>query len=284
MEAIKIKDLSYSYKNYVDNENGESVVVYDKALNKVNLTINEGEFVSILGHNGSGKSTLAKMFNGLLLPEEGSVEIFGLNTNDKKSLISIRESVGMVFQNPDNQMVATIVEDDVAFGPENIGVPQQEIVERVNKALDDVGMIEYRDKTPYRLSGGQKQRIAIAGVLALLPKIIVFDESTAMLDPKGRKEIIDIAKKLNKEKNITIINITHFMDEAVFSDKVVVMNDGEIIKTGTPKEIFSDKETLNRAGLAQPFATSVANSVGNEKINSNVLTIEELAEELCQLL
>lgn len=284
MEAIKIKDLSYSYKNYVDNENGESVVVYDRALNKVNLTINEGEFVSILGHNGSGKSTLAKMFNGLLLPEEGSVEIFGLNTNDKKSLISIRESVGMVFQNPDNQMVATIVEDDVAFGPENIGVPQQEIVERVNKALDDVGMIEYRDKTPYRLSGGQKQRIAIAGVLALLPKIIVFDESTAMLDPKGRKEIIDIAKKLNKEKNITIINITHFMDEAVFSDKVVVMNDGEIIKTGTPKEIFSDKETLNRAGLAQPFATSVANSVGNEKINSNVLTIEELAEELCQLL
>lgn len=284
MEAIKIKDLSYSYKNYVDNENGESVVVYDRALNKVNLTINEGEFVSILGHNGSGKSTLAKMFNGLLLPEEGSVEIFGLNTNDKKSLISIRESVGMVFQNPDNQMVATIVEDDVAFGPENIGVPQQEIVERVNKALDDVGMIEYRDKTPYRLSGGQKQRIAIAGVLALLPKIIVFDESTAMLDPKGRKEIIDIAKKLNKEKNITIINITHFMDEAVFSDKVVVMNDGEIIKTGTPKEIFSDKEILNRAGLAQPFATSIANSVGNEKINSNVLTIEELAEELCQLL
>jgi len=284
MEAIKIKNLSYSYKNYVDNENGESVVVYDRALNKVNLTINEGEFISILGHNGSGKSTLAKMFNGLLLPEEGSVEIFGLNTNDKKSLISIRESVGMVFQNPDNQMVATIVEDDVAFGPENIGVPQQEIVERVNKALDDVGMIEYRDKTPYRLSGGQKQRIAIAGVLALLPKIIVFDESTAMLDPKGRKEIIDIAKKLNKEKNITIINITHFMDEAVFSDKVVVMNDGEIIKTGTPKEIFSDKETLNRVGLAQPFATSVANSVGNEKINSNVLTIEELAEELCQLL
>ncbi|MDD7458161.1 MAG: energy-coupling factor transporter ATPase [Clostridia bacterium] len=278
MTAISIKNVKYVYNPKTEDEL--------EALKGVSLDIEEGEFVALVGHNGSGKSTLAKMLNGLMLPSEGTVEVYGNLTTDDDKVFDIRKSVGIVFQNPDNQMIASIVEDDVAFGPENIGVPREEIIKRVDWALSVVDMLEYRTATPFKMSGGQKQRIAIAGVLALLPKILVLDESTAMLDPKGRKEVMDTILKLNKKENITVVHITHHMEEVVCADKVVVMNDGFIEKVGTPKEIFSDIDLLNRCKLELPLARQIANKLSSEGLNlgDDILTEEELEEKLCQLL
>lgn len=278
MTAISIKNVKYVYNPKTEDEL--------EALKGVSLDIEEGEFVALVGHNGSGKSTLAKMLNGLMLPSEGTVEVYGNLTTDDDKVFDIRKSVGIVFQNPDNQMIASIVEDDIAFGPENIGVPREEIIKRVDWALSVVDMLEYRTATPFKMSGGQKQRIAIAGVLALLPKILVLDESTAMLDPKGRKEVMDTILKLNKKENITVVHITHHMEEVVCADKVVVMNDGYMEKVGTPKEIFSDIDLLNRCKLELPLARQIANKLSGEGLNlgDDILTEEELEEKLCQLL
>lgn len=283
-EIISIKNVYYYYPSY-ENEGGEARE-RKFALRDVSLSIGEGEFVAVVGHNGSGKSTLAKHLNGLLTPDAGEVIVHGLSTSNKKNLYEIRRETGMVFQNPDNQMVASIVEDDVAFGPENVGVPQKEIVERVNWALNAVGMGDFRRRTTERLSGGQKQRIAIAGVLALKPKIIVFDESTAMLDPKGRKEILEIAHKLNREQNITIILITHFMEEAMTADRIVVMNGGKLFLEGAPAEVFSEAERLREIGLDVPKAVRIAARLRAEgmPLPENITTIEELGEALCRLL
>lgn len=278
MTAISIKNVKYVYNPKTEDEL--------EALKGVSLDIEEGEFVALVGHNGSGKSTLAKMLNGLMLPSEGSVEVYGNLTADDDKVFDIRKSVGIVFQNPDNQMIASIVEDDVAFGPENIGVPREEIIKRVDWALSVVDMLEYRTATPFKMSGGQKQRIAIAGVLALLPKILVLDESTAMLDPKGRKEVMDTILKLNKKEHITVVHITHHMEEVVCADKVVVMNDGRIERVGTPKEIFSDIDLLNRCKLELPLARQIANKLSGEGLDlgDDILTEEELEDKLCQLL
>ena len=257
-----------------------------RALNNVSLDVEEGEFVALLGHNGSGKSTLAKILNGLLIPRLGEVEIFGVNTKDTSKIFEIRSNIGMVFQNPDNQMIASIVEDDIAFGPENLGIPREEIIERVNWALEKVGMSEHKKSTPFKMSGGQKQRIAIAGILAIKPKIIVFDESTAMLDPQGRKEVLEVAKQLNKEENITIIWITHYMDEAVDCDRVAIMNDARIIAMDTPQNIFKQTELINSAGLDLPLPLAIANSLRDNgiAIEGDILTENALKEELCKIL
>ncbi len=212
------------------------------ALNGVSFSVRRGEFLSVVGHNGSGKSTLARLLNGLLQADEGTVRVLGTDVGDAKNAVEIRKSVGIVFQNPDNQTVASIVEDDVAFGPENIGVDREEISRRIEWALGAVGMLDYRHATPSRLSGGQKQRIAVAGVLAVKPQILILDESTAMLDPKGRKEVIDVVKRLNEEEGMTVILITHFMEEALLADRTIVMNKGEIALSGTPEEIFESGE------------------------------------------
>lgn len=242
---IDIKDLSHIY---TDTENNEVL-----ALDKVNLAIRPGEFVAVIGTNGSGKSTLARHLNALLLPSEGTVKIQGMDTLDETKLWEIRQNVGMVFQNPDNQIVAAVVEEDVAFGPENIGVPPDEIRQRVEDALKAVGMTEYRTRAPHLLSGGQKQRVAIAGTLALGSNCIVLDEPTAMLDPQGRKEIVGTVRKLNKEKHITVVYITHNMVEAIHADRVVVMKKGRILFQGTPQEVFSRVEELEELGLEAPW-------------------------------
>jgi len=271
---IEYKNVSFDYVNHEGTKK--------RALSNISLKINEGEFVAIVGSNGSGKSTLAKHANALLLPNEGIVSIKGNDTKDDDKLWEIRKSVGMVFQNPDNQIVATIVEEDIAFGAENLGVPREEIVRRVDKALDMVEMNENRGKAPHMLSGGQKQRVAIAGVLALNPNVVVFDESTAMLDPKGRREVMDIAKKLHKE-NKTIIFITHFMEEAAMAQRVIVLNEGEIVADGKPIEIFNDVKMLESLSLDVPRSVILANRLKEAGINlENVLTIEDMAEELCQ--
>ncbi len=261
---------------------------YDKcnfAVDGVSLSVNEGEYVAIIGHNGSGKSTLAKLFNGLIKPDQGEVIVDGFSVLNKKHTFEIRKRVGVVFQNPDNQLVASIVEDDVAFGPENLGIPRKEIGERIDFALSAVGMQGFRHSSPARLSGGQKQRIAIAGVLALKPKILVLDESTAMLDPKGRKEVLDVVKKLNKEQKVTVITITHYMDEVVDADTVYVLNDGKIALSGSPTEIFSHKQKIKELGLELPLATEIADALVAHGVNlsSDILTKERLTEELCAL-
>ena len=275
MEAVHFENVKYSY-----TENGKRF-----AVNGVTLSIEEGEFVAVLGRNGSGKSTLAKLINALLTPVSGKVEVFGMDTSDNKQTFEIRNNAGMVFQNPDNQMVASIVEDDVAFGPENIGVPREEIGERIGFALKAVGMEEYRTSTPTRLSGGQKQRIAIAGVLAIKPKIMILDESTAMLDPKGRREVMDVVKRLNKEENMTVILITHFMDEALEADRAIVMNQGEIVMQGTPEEIFRRSDELEIYNLALPRAAAIAKklSAGGMPV-ATAFDAETVAEEICESL
>ena len=254
-------------------------------LGDLSLEIARGSFVAVLGHNGSGKSTLAKHFNAILLPTGGKVYVDGMDTSDENNLLSVRATVGMVFQNPDNQMVASIVEDDVAFGPENIGVPREEIGERIGFALKAVGMEEYRTSTPTRLSGGQKQRIAIAGVLAIKPKIMILDESTAMLDPKGRREVMDVIKRLNKEEKMTVILITHFMDEALEADRAIVMNQGEIVMQGTPEEIFRRSDELEIYNLALPRAAAIAKklSAGGMPV-ATAFDAETVAEEICESL
>ena len=275
--AVRFENVKYTYD---DDEEG---TVF--AVNGVTLTIRAGEFVAVLGRNGSGKSTLAKLINALLRPTEGKVTVFGLDTADAKKAFEIRKSAGMVFQNPDNQTVASIVEDDVAFGPENIGVPREEIGERITAALEAVGMTEFRHATPSRLSGGQKQRIAIAGVLAIQPKTMILDESTAMLDPKGRREVMDVVKKLNKEQGMTVILITHFMEEALEAERAVVMHRGEVVMDGTPEEIFARSEELETYNLTLPRAAYICKQLQAAGLPvANAFTAKELAEEICKSL
>lgn len=275
MEAVKFENVKFSYR-----EDGK-----DPALNGVTLSIEEGQFVAVLGMNGSGKSTLAKLINALLVPFSGKVEVFGMNTADDKKTFEIRKNAGMVFQNPDNQTVASIVEDDVAFGPENIGVPREEIGKRIDFALNAVGMQEFRKSTPARLSGGQKQRIAIAGVLAILPKIMILDESTAMLDPRGRREVMDVIRRLNREKGMTVILITHFMDEALQADRAIVMHRGEVVMDGAPEEIFARSDELETYNLTLPRAAYVCKKLQEAGMPvRNAFTAEELAEGICELL
>lgn len=273
-KIIEIKNLTYEYKN------DEEIDV--AAVDDVTLDIYEGEFLVVLGHNGSGKSTLAKQINALSLPTRGDVIVKGMNTKDSEEIWNIRKTAGMVFQNPDNQLVATIVEEDVAFGPENLGIEPEEIRKIVDKSLKTVEMLEYKEHAPHMLSGGQKQRIAIAGVLAIDPEIIILDEPTAMLDPVGRKEVIDTIVKLNREKNKTIVHITHYMDEAVNADRIVIMEKGKVIKIGTPKEIFSDVERMKAIGLDIPQVTELVYELNKTgfKLDPEILTIEELVKAI----
>jgi len=275
MEAIiRIENLTYEYKNDED--------IDVAAVDDVSLEVYEGEFLVVLGHNGSGKSTLAKQINALTLPTKGNIWVKGMNTKEEKYLWNIRKIAGMVFQNPDNQLVATIVEEDVAFGPENLGIESSKIRSIVNNSLKTVEMQEYMTHAPHMLSGGQKQRVAIAGVLAIDPEIIILDEPTAMLDPMGRKEVIDTILKLNKEQNKTIVHITHYMDEAVNADRIVIMEKGKIVKIGTPKEIFSDVNKMKEIGLDIPQVTELVfelNKAGM-KLNKEILTIEDMVNVL----
>ena len=252
MNFISLENVVFSYS---DDDNVKSA---KNAVDGVSLDIKKGEFVALLGHNGCGKSTIAKHLNAMLLPDSGKVLIYGDDTSDEEKTYDIRKKVGLVLQNPDNQLVASIVEEDVAFGPENLGIPPQEIRERVDYALKAVGMYEYREHAPYKLSGGQKQRVAIAGILAMLPECIVLDEPTAMLDPNGRDEVLSTLLRLNKEKNITVVLITHYMDEAVLADRVVVMDSGKILTQGTPDKVFSQVELLKRHRLDVPQSTELA--------------------------
>lgn len=255
MNFISLENVVFSY---TDDENEKSE---KNAVDGVSLDIKKGEFVALLGHNGCGKSTIAKHLNAMLLPDSGRVLIDGDDTSDEEKTYDIRKKVGLVLQNPDNQLVASIVEEDVAFGPENLGIPPQEIRERVDYALKAVGMYEYREHAPFKLSGGQKQRVAIAGILAMFPECIVLDEPTAMLDPNGRDEVLSTLLKLNKEKNITVVLITHYMDEAVLADRVVVMDSGKILTQGTPDQVFSQVELLKKHRLDVPQSTELANKL-----------------------
>ncbi len=272
-EIIRTSNLVYKY-----NTEEEAV-----ALDKINLTINKGEFIVIIGHNGSGKSTLAKHLNALLSPTGGTVIVKGMDTRDGKLTWEIRQTAGMVFQNPDNQLVATVVEEDVAFGPENLGIPPKVIRERVDEALRIVNMSEYSSFAPHLLSGGQKQRVAIAGIIAMRPECIILDEPTAMLDPVGRKEVMDTIKRLNKTENITIIHITHFMEEAVDADRVFVMESGKVMLQGRPKEVFKQVELIKEIGLDVPQVTELAYRLNREgfEIPLDILTVEEMVNVLC---
>ncbi|MEN6411275.1 MAG: energy-coupling factor transporter ATPase [Veillonellales bacterium] len=274
-ELIRIENMSHAYTG-----TGEGEV---KALDNVSLSVNQGEFVAIIGANGSGKSTLAKHLNALLLPSAGDCVIAGMNTKDAEQLWQIRQTVGMVFQNPDNQIVATIVEEDIAFGPENLAVPSAEIVERVNTALDLVGMTDYRLHAPHLLSGGQKQRVAIAGVLAMQSQCLVLDEPTAMLDPRGRQEVLATVSRLNREAAITVVYITHFMEEAVAADRVIVMEKGKIAFSGSPAAVFSQVNRLKSLGLEAPVAAEVAQRLRQAGVvlPETIITDEELAVALC---
>lgn len=272
MAILSCENVSYSYDKKTD------------AVHNLSFSVEKGEYVALIGHNGSGKSTLSKLFNGLLVPDSGKIVVDGFSSDDKNSLFEIRKRVGVVFQNPDNGIVASIVEDDIAFGPENLGIERKEIGERIDYALKAVNMEQFRKSAPDRLSGGQKQRIAIAGVLALKPEILVLDESTAMLDPLGRKEILEVVEKLNREERTTVITVTHYMEEVVNADKVIVLNNGEIEMQGTPREIFKDKARLKALGLELPYATYIAEKLIKAGLPiNNVLTEQELAEELCKL-
>lgn len=272
---IEVKNLVHYYNKGKENQL--------TALKGVNLSIKEGEFVVIIGHNGSGKSTLAKHFNGLLEPHSGEVYIGGKLISNEEDYYVARQTVGLVFQNPDNQIIATIVEEDVAFGPENLGLPQEVIIQRVDEALKLVGMERYRKHPPHLLSGGQKQRIAIAGILAMLPKCICLDEPTAMLDPQGRREVMETINRLNKEQGITIVHITHHMEEAALADRVIVMESGEIVMEGTPKEIFKEVERLRELGLDVPVVTELVYDLNKEGYNipRDIITVEELVNFLC---
>lgn len=279
MELIKFENVSFSYKTTDENDNPVSIPV----LNDFNLSIEQGSFVAILGHNGSGKSTVAKLTNGILFADKGTVTVNGKVAKNDDSIYDIRRDAGMVFQNPDNQIVSSIVEEDVAFGVENLGVPSDECRKRVDDALKTVGMYEYRLKTPSKLSGGQKQRVAVAGIIAMKPKCIILDEPTAMLDPVGRKEVIDTVMKLNKEEGITIVLITHYMDEAVKADRVVVMDDGVIKLDGTPREVFADVDKIKVLSLEVPQSTELVNCLGLDT-EQTVLNSDECAKELYKYL
>jgi energy-coupling factor transport system ATP-binding protein len=272
MAYVSLKNVSFSYDKKT------------KVIKNISLDIEKGEYIAIIGHNGSGKSTLAKLFNALILPDEGEVIVDNFNSKDKKALFEIRKRVGVVFQNPDNQLVASSVEDDVAFGPENLGYPREEIKERIDFALSSVNMQKYRKSMASRLSGGQKQRVAVAGMLAIKPDVLILDESTAMLDPKGRKDLLSVAKKLNQD-GMTIITITHYMEEVLFADKVYIVNDGEIVKSGTPREIFSSPEEIKALNLELPLPVYLADKIKLELgVNlGDILNQDELTEALCKL-
>lgn len=272
---IDVNNVTYEYRSLVDGDT-------QKAVNELSLQVKTGEFLVILGHNGSGKSTLAKLMNGLLMPSNGEVFVMGMNTQDENKIWNIREKAGMVFQNPDNQIVATIVEEDVAFGPENLGIEPSEIRRRVDKVLEVVEMTEYKKHAPHLLSGGQKQRVAIAGILAMNPDCIIFDEPTAMLDPTGRIEVMNTIKKLNRVENKTIVLITHYMDEAVQADRILVMEKGEIVMEGTPKDIFKQVDKIKELGLDVPQVTELVYELRQEgfDLKDDILSIEELVEIL----
>ena len=273
--AIEVKDASFSY---AQTEHMDALLVFDH----LNLTVQQGTFVVILGHNGCGKSTLAKHFNAILLPSGGEIYVYGMDTKQEEDLIPIRRSVGMVFQNPDNQIVSNVVEEDVAFALENLGIPPEEIRERVDAALRAVGMYEYRRHAPHLLSGGQKQRVAIAGVLAMRPKCVVLDEPTAMLDPVGRNEVVDTIHELNQKFGVTVLLITHHMREAIYADRVVVMNEGKIIADDTPKKVFSQVELLKGVGLTVPETTDLMYALNQEGWNLplDALSVEECAQAI----
>lgn len=285
MQIVKATDACYTYIDDTQGEAGAQSAKSSPAVDKVNFEIDEGSFVAVLGHNGSGKSTLAKMLNALYVPTKGKILVCGIDTSDENSTYDIRSQAGMVFQNPDNQLVSTVVEEDVAFGPENMGVEPAEIRRRVDEALRVVRMSDHAESAPHMLSGGQKQRIAIAGVLAMQPKVMIFDESTAMLDPMGREEVLSTVRRINRERGITVIWITHFMEEAAQADRVIVMDDGCIVMDGTPREVFSRVDEVKRIGLDVPGMTELALELSREglAIRTDILTVEEMAEEICRL-
>ena len=273
MSILKIKDLVHKYVTYGDTEEDKQEIA---AIDHIDINVEQGEFVAILGKTGAGKSSLAKHINGLLMPTE--------DTKDESTLLNVRQSAGIVFQNPDNQIVGTTVEEDTAFGPENLGVKPQDIWTRITAALTGVGMIAYKEASPNHLSGGQKQRVAIAGIMAMEPECIVLDEPTAMLDPEGRRHVLSLVKALNKEKNITILMVTHHMEEVILADRIIVMDQGKVVMDGKPKEIFSRVDEMKALGLEVPYATELAWELKKEGVNlsDTITTKEELVEELCQ--
>lgn len=282
MDMVQTDKLIFEYEKRDEEGN---VIGKSRAIDEVDIDVKEGQFIAILGHNGSGKSTLAKHINAILVPTEGTVWVNGLDTKDPSELWNVRQSAGMVFQNPDNQIIGTVVEEDVGFGPENLGVPTDEIWQRVEESLKAVGMIEYRHHSPNKLSGGQKQRVAIAGVVAMEPKCIVLDEPTAMLDPVGRKEVLKTVKKLREQKKVTVILITHYMEEVIDADKIYVMDHGRVVMEGTPKEVFSQVDELKKYRLDVPHVTILADELKKQGLDipSGILRKEELVEALCQL-
>lgn len=279
---IQTKELIYEYEKRDEEGN---IIGMKRAIDGVDIDIPEGSFVAILGHNGSGKSTLAKHMNAILVPSGGTMWVNGRDTKDPENLWDVRQSAGMVFQNPDNQIIGTVVEEDVGFGPENLGVPADEIWKRVEESLKDVGMLEYRKSSPNKLSGGQKQRVAIAGVIAMEPKCIVLDEPTAMLDPNGRKEVIKTVRRLQKTKKVTVILITHYMEEVIEADQVFVMDKGHVVMHGTPKEVFSQEEKLRKYRLDVPQVTMLSDELRKRGLDipKGILKKEELVEVLCRL-
>lgn len=282
MSIIKTEHMSYDYIRHDEEGNVEGTL---RAVDDVSLSVEPGQFIAILGHNGSGKSTLAKHLNALLLPTEGCVVVDGMDTSKEENTWEVRQTAGMVFQNPDNQIIGQVVEEDVGFGPENMGVPTDEIWERVEESLKAVGMYEYRKYSPNKLSGGQKQRVSIAGVLAMHPKCIVLDEPTAMLDPNGRKEVIRAARALNEVENVTIILITHYMEEVIYADRVFVMDEGKVVMQGTPREVFSQVEHLKRLRLDVPQVTLLAHELQKSglPLPDGILTADELRDGLEKL-
>lgn len=281
MSILQIKNLVHKYITYGDTEEENDEIT---AIDGITFSVQKGEFIAILGKNGSGKSSLAKHINGLLMPTEGTIYVKEMDIQDKKNLLSIRQSAGIVFQNPDNQIVGSSVEEDVAFGPENMGCPAEDIWHRIIKALEDVGMTAYKEASPNKLSGGQKQRVAIAGIMAMEPECIVLDEPTAMLDPKGREHVLSLVKELNKEKNITILMVTHHMEEVLLADRIIVMDHGKIAMDGTPKEVFRHVDQMKQLGLEVPYASELAYELRKEGVllSETITTKEELVEELCQ--
>lgn len=282
MGIVKAKNLTFEYIRRDEDGNVEGIT---KAVDNVSIDIKQGDFVAVLGHNGSGKSTFAKHLNVLVMPTEGTVWVDGMDTREEENTLKVRQTAGMVFQNPDNQIVGTLVDEEVGFGPENIGVPTEEIWERVEKSLKTVGMYAFRNQSPNKLSGGQKQRVAIAGIVAMKPKCIVLDEPTAMLDPLGRKDVLNVLHELNRQENVTVILITHYMEEVIDIDKLYVMDDGKLVMSGTPREIFSQVEKLKKLRLDVPHVTELAYELQKEGVplKNGILTSEEFTEELIRV-
>lgn len=282
MGIVKAENLTFEYIRRDEEGNVEGIT---KAVDNMSIDIKQGDFVAVLGHNGSGKSTFAKHLNALVMPTEGTVWVDGMDTREEENTLKVRQTAGMVFQNPDNQIIGTLVDEEVGFGPENIGVPTEEIWERVEKSLKAVGMYAFRNQSPNKLSGGQKQRVAIAGIVAMKPKCIVLDEPTAMLDPLGRKDVLNVLHELNRQENVTVILITHYMEEVIDIDKLYVMDDGKLVMSGTPREIFSQVEKLKELRLDVPHVTELAYELQKEGVplKNGILTSEEFTEELIRV-